>query len=230
MLARDRLIRAQIVIRGICELGSDLQIGTEPPAQVRKALEARIQKLRQAADRPFSGSASPDARVNRAALMIQLDRFEDAEELLRPLTPDNNVATLLLATVYRDQERWPESDELYTTALEKLGPLAGTETEARAGCMTALDGLAFNARGDHRPNDAERVLRQGIELLPMEAAYFHFQLGRHYADGGRPHLAIECFRTAATLDRSKFGDVANQQIGRLQTHTHGCLTGLMSKG
>ena len=157
--------------------------------------------------------------------MIQLDRSEDAAALLQPLVPDNNTATLLLATVYRDQEKWSDSDSLYTLALEKLLPLAKTDAAARSGCMTALEGMAFSARVERRPADAERVLKRGLESLPAEAAYFHFHLGRHYADGGRPAAAVEHLHTAVALDPVKFGPLADNQFRHIRTHTPGCLLG-----
>jgi hypothetical protein len=223
LLSRERVVKAEMVLTGLCELGSDRPIGKQSAFEVRTGVAKLIPKMRQAAERPLPASALIPARIERAGLLIRLDRLDEAAALLRPLTPDDNTATLLLATVYRDQARWSESDALYTTALEKLLPMSPADVAARNACLTAFEGLAFNAREDRRPADAERVLKWGLEALPSEAAFFHFQLGRHYADGGRPGLALEHLRTAATLAPAKFQAPADTQIRQLRTHTPGCL-------
>ena len=88
----------------------------------------------------------------------------------------------------------------------------------------ALEGLVFNARGDRRPADAERVLKRGLEALPDRAAYFHFQLGQHYHNGGRPSFAIDHLRNASRLDATSYGERADRLITQIQTSTPACLT------
>jgi tetratricopeptide (TPR) repeat protein len=211
------------VLTGLVELGSDRPVAQKPPAELRKALAAHIPKLRKAADHPLPPSAPPQARIERAALLIQIDRLDEAAALLEPLAPDGDTATLLLATVYRDKGRWAESDALYCGVLDRLLPRAQGDPAAREMCFTAVEGLAFNAREDRRPADAKRVLLRGLESLPSEAAYFHFQLGRHHADGGRPGLAIEHLRTAAALDPAKYGERAATLIRTNRASTPACL-------
>jgi len=223
LLARERLVRAEAVVGGLCELGSERQVANQSPADVRKGLGQVIPRLRRAADRPLPASAPRGARLERALLMIQLDRLDEAAGLLRPLSPADTTAALLLATVHRDQERWAESDALYSAALEKRLPRAENDANARADCLIALEGLVFNARADRRPADAERVLNRGLEALPSEAAYLHFQLGRHYADGGRPGPAVEHLRAAAAIDPNGYQSAADDQIRRIRTHTPACL-------
>ena len=145
LLDRERLVKADVVVSGLCELGCERPIQSKSPAELRRALAAHIPKLRRAAEQPLLPSAPPRVRLGRAALLIQLDQLDAASNLLLPLVPVDDTATLLLATVYRDQEKWAASDELYSTALERLLPLASNNPAARAGCLTALEGLAFNA-------------------------------------------------------------------------------------
>ncbi len=224
LMHRERIVRADAVLTGLVELGSDRPIGKKLPAEVRKNVVATILRLRQAGDRPFPATAKPVDRFNRAVLMIQLDRLGEASAVLQPLVPGDDVAALLLATVYRDQERWAESDELFALVLEKLLPRAATDPAARGGALTALEGLAFNARADRRPADAESALNRGLEALPTHAAYFHFQLGRHYHDGGRPGLALEHLREAARLDPVAYAERVDQLVRQIQTSTHACMS------
>jgi tetratricopeptide (TPR) repeat protein len=223
LLGRERLVKADVVLSGLCELGCERLIQSKSPAELRKSLASHLQKLRRFAELPFPPSAPPSARIGRAVLLIQLDHLESAADLLRPLVPADDTATLLLATVYRDQERWAASDELYSTALEKLLPLAPSNEAARAGCITALEGLAFNARADRRPADAECVLKLGLDALPSNAAYFHFQLGKHYAEGGRHFLAVEHLETAVRLDAARYRESVGRVLQSIRASTPACM-------
>src|SRR5262249_48926365 len=84
LLRRGRLVRAEGVVTGLCELGSERAINDKPPAEVRKALAALIPKLRQAADRSLPTTSAPAARLHRALVLIQLDRLDEAAALLQP--------------------------------------------------------------------------------------------------------------------------------------------------
>lgn len=221
---RERTVRAHAVLTGLVELGSDRPIGKKPPAEVLKRLSAAIPRLRQAADRPLPANAPLHERIGRVVTLIQVDRLDEAAALLTPLASNDQTAALLLASVYRDQERRAESDELFSRVLDEVLPRASIDAAARQRSFVALEGLAFNATQDGRPADAERVLKRGLEALPEQAAYFHFQLGSHYANAGRPGLAIDHLRTAAALDPARYGERADRLVRQLQTATPACFT------
>lgn len=96
--------------------------------------------------------------------------------------------------------------------------------EAAAHRKRVIDGLAFNAREDHRPQDAERLYRSTIDELPAaEAAYFHFQLGRHYELAGRPHNALRELQTAARLSPAQFAGPVEALIDSMRLHSPACV-------
>jgi hypothetical protein len=225
LLVQRRMVKAEGVVTGLCELGSVRPIGRKSPAEVRKWLVATVQSLRWQAERPVPRLAPQAAGLDRVVLLVQLERLEEAASLLRPLVPGDHTATLMLAGVYSNQARWAESDALYAVSLEKLLPLAQSTESARTACRTAFDGLADNARKDHRPADAETTLNRGLRELPVDAAHFHFQLGRHYQETGRFGLALEHVRTAGRLDPAGFGARADELLRQLRTATPGCLSG-----
>ncbi|WP_439624511.1 hypothetical protein [Gemmata sp.] len=223
LLGRERLARADVIVGGLIELGSELPVGGRSPAEVRDALAAALPRLRQAAEWPLPAAAPPAARLNRAVLLVRLDRSSEAAGLLEPLAVGNDTAALLLATVYRDLGRWAESDALFSRVLDAALPRAAGDPAALAACQTAIDGLAFNAREDRRPADVERVLVLGLGALPSRAAYFHLQLGRHHADGGRPFRAVEHLREAARLDPERCAGPAEKVLGAIRSSTPACL-------
>ncbi|MFL5245153.1 MAG: tetratricopeptide repeat protein [Gemmataceae bacterium] len=223
LLANERLVKAEGIVTGLCELGSNRPIGTAAPIKMRKRLAATVAELRWQVDQPFFSAADmPADRVSRAVVFVRLERLDDAAALLRPIVPDNDTASLMLAAVYQNQERWAESDALFAATLKKMLPLASTQEAARAACRTALDGLADNARFDDRPADVEAFLNRGLQQLPEDAAHYHFLLGRHYHENGRFSLALDHLRTAAQLDVPNLSQPTDDLIRRIRTSTPGC--------
>jgi tetratricopeptide (TPR) repeat protein len=155
-------------------------------------------------------------------VLMKLDRLDEAADLVRPLASGSVVAMMTLAAIERDREHWTDSDAAYEAALVRILPDVAKYPQARSYARLVFEGLASNAQRDHRPQDGERALRRGLEALPEQAATFHYLLGRHYSDGGRPTLALEHFREAARLDPGKYQAISDQQIRELRTHTPAC--------
>jgi tetratricopeptide (TPR) repeat protein len=225
LIKQGRLFRAEGVVTGLCELGSERLVGDRSPAQARQWLADSLRGLRGDAEEPLPASASPDARLERAALLVKLERLDEAAAVLKPVVPGNDAATLMLAAVYSNQRRWAESDALYAATLERFLSQARTDRAARDKCRAAFDGLAENARQGRRPADAEAALNRGLRELPADAAHYHFLLGRHYQDAGRFGLALDHLRTAARLDPAGVGKPADALIRQIRTATPGCLAG-----
>lgn len=173
----------------------------------------------------MSDSSSSVDRIDRAILLVKLERLGEAADLLQPLVPNDDRATQMLAAIYTDLKRGAESDPLYASVLEKFLPRAPTDRGAAAACKAAFAGLADNARMAHRPAEVEAVLSRGLRELPAEAAHFHFLLGRHYHDAGRYGLATEHLNEATRLDSTSFGTPADELLRQIRTSTPGCFAG-----
>ncbi|MFO0798005.1 MAG: hypothetical protein U0804_11040 [Gemmataceae bacterium] len=221
LLATGRPARALPHLAGLIELGGDRKVEGKAPAEARRAADALVSQLRKGTAAGLPPAAPPAARINFAVALIQLDELDAAADRLRPLAATDDTAQLLLATVYRDQEKWADSDAAYEAALARLLPRAEAPA-ARRGCATAFEGLAHNARGAGRPAAAGAVYRRALAELPAEAARFHFLLGRHEHDGGRPAAALEHLRAAAGLDPAAYAKPAGELAAAIRSHTYGC--------
>jgi hypothetical protein len=223
LLEQKRTAKAEGIVTGLLELGSERPIKHYGPAKTGKSLAVRLAALRRETDRPLGDSPTRASRLNRAALLVELERLDDAAAVLAPLAPGDDAATMMLAAVQRNQRHWAESDALYDAVLAKMLPRARTEQSARIACRTAFEGLASNAESDGRPADAEAASNRGLSELPADASYFHFLLGRHYHDAGRFGLALQHMETATRLDPAGVGPSADGYIRRIRTATPGCL-------
>lgn len=221
-IATGRLVKAERVLTGLVELGGDRPVAGKLPAELKRGVRKELDRLEKNTSYPLSPSAPRDVKFARCVTLIQLDRLDDAAELVQPFATDNPTAIMLLATIDRDRERWAASDAGYEQALAHFLPKVA-DPSVRGSIRLAFEGLAYNARMGHRPADVERALQRGLETLPDEAAYFHFQLGQHYANIGRPALAIDHLTKAADLDPAKNRESANRIIQTLHTTTPTCV-------
>jgi tetratricopeptide (TPR) repeat protein len=221
LLQGMRLARVQGVVQGLCDLGSTTPLADLSPATLRAQIGQTLQAYQAIAARPLPEPASPPARLDRARVLAILDRPVEAIRHLTPLAESDPAATLLLAAVFQDQQRWEESSRRYRQALTMLAAAPSTEAAALAGRVKAYNGLAFNARACKAYQEAEAVYQEALNQLPAAQAHFHFQLGRHYQSGGRPGKAIEHLQTAARLDPN-FAEPARPLIEEMTAHTPSC--------
>jgi tetratricopeptide (TPR) repeat protein len=218
-IAELRLAEARPLLAALADVDGAAAVGGRPVADLIPAVDRQWRALTAAVARPLSAAAPPASRVERARALAVLGRFDDAAGLLTPLAGGDVAAELLLAAVRQRQGRYAESTVAYQAALDQLGDDRATA----AARVRAYDGLAFNARAAGRPADAEAAYRDGLARVPAAAAHFHFQLGRHYEQAGRPGPALEHLREAVLLDPPTFAGPAGPVIERLTRSTPGCL-------
>jgi tetratricopeptide (TPR) repeat protein len=171
-----------------------------------------------------------DEAYRRAALLAQLDRLDEAADLLDP--PKGLDAVLLLGAIRQAQERFEESSDLYGRARELLEQGGRSDPAVRASWVRACDGLAFNARARGEPATAEAVYRTALAVAPdsRTAAYFHFQLALHFQQGGRPLAALDHLEQAVRRDRRTWATRAEPIRRELRQSSPGCLTRSRSPG
>lgn len=155
-------------------------------------------------------------------LLVRLDRLDDAKAQLEAATPRDTLTTLLLATVERDLGRLDLSTALFAEVWDESLPRAAGDAQAKADCLTALNGLLHNSRESGRPEEAEPLLLQGLEALPAEAAFFHLQLGKHDAEAGRAESSAAHLKRAAELDPARYGAEADAILSQSRARAVGC--------
>lgn len=200
-----RLVRARWELAGLVELGSRQRVGDDSPVEALGHLDLLISSLAQ---RP------PKATPDYAFVLVSLDRLDEAATLLEKL--DTSTSRPLLGAVYRANGRWAEAEALYRQVL------------AASPDRLAYEGLAEALVKLRRPAEAEATLREAIQELPGDAAHFHFRLGEHYANGGRPARAMSEFAESVSLDPTLRPQVEPHER-RLRTATPGCLLRLFGR-
>jgi hypothetical protein len=222
-LDTGRLAKARATLEQLCELGSWKTVGEVSPRELRQRLQAKLARHEKTALTALPDHATPAELLQRAFLLTQLGRLGETEILLKPLADRGDAdATLLLAAVYRDEERWADCERCYGQALDASCPQIGTSAKAVARCVTAYDGLADALMGSGRLKDAGKVLLEARARLPSRSAYYAFRLGRHGLETGRPITALVWFDEAIRRDPSIRSQV-QPLIQRARVRTPACL-------
>lgn len=221
-LARNQILSAGSLSVALVDIGSPWPIGDEPARVWRDRTADRVAHLLERVQSPLGVNATHSARLQRAQELAMLKFWPQAREAIGPLARQYVDAAMLMAVIWQDQRDFVESDRYYRRALDLLD--SGGDEAKLAQRRRAIDGLAYNAREDRRPREAEQIYRSAIADLPeSEAAYFHFQLGRHYELGGRPHDALAELQTAARLSPAQFSRPAASLSDSIRAASPACV-------
>ncbi|HEY1600489.1 MAG TPA: hypothetical protein VGG64_12860 [Pirellulales bacterium] len=224
LIERQQLVAAQRVITRLCAIGSVRPIAGIAPAAIERKLAESIVTLDQRLEKSQIAEMKPAGQIEQARLLAMLDRGAEASQLLNPLAAAHAEAALLLAAVLQQQRQWTESSQWYRTGAELLQAEPDSAANT-AGRVRALNGLAFNARERTQYAEAEAAYRQGLATIPAAAGHFHFQLGRHYQQAGRPLSAAEHLKAAAELAPETYAQQAQQLLRQLAAESPGCVLG-----
>lgn len=232
-LAARRITRASRLVDGVCDLDPFRLERIKGPKNLIEFRRSLVAEQKAMADRIAAEDVTklrPDDRQSHAITLIQLDRPTEAEPILRELVKTRPPANLPLARALHLMRRYDESDdavrELLTAGLPELGanPLHDRTPQARKACLDGFELMAENATKRGSNADREAVLRRGLEQMPSEQVYFHFQLGRHFKLTGRPFEAVKELNEAVRLDKS-FEPSAEAILRDIRESTPGCLIG-----
>ena len=223
-LGSGRLLKAMASLVVLLELGDKRTVAGALPTRALRGLEESLARLRRDVTFDLPPSATPAQMLGRAFQLIQLERLDEAESMLRPLAETSLDALLLLGAIDRDRARWSDAETSYRRALALPHPETTRDDDFRGRLATAYDGLAEAARSGGNPKVAEQAYREAGVRLPEMAGYFSFQSGRHHLDGGRPWEAIARLQQAVRLDPSLEAKVRPFLL-QARVRTPGCILG-----
>ncbi len=237
-VSANRTTRGRRLLDGVCDLDPRRAMADERTgaAEARRQLVSEEKTLTERVAGADLSALRPTDRLLHANGLVSLDRPAEAEPILRELARTQPQVNLPLARVWHLLGRHEESDTAARAFLGAAIPEVNKpvdesnkrQVELRASirrwCVEAFDLLAENAtkRGDNAAREA--ALREGLEVLPAEEAYFRFQLGRHCKLCGRPVDALRELNEAVRLDR-RYEPAAAGMIREVRELTPACLIG-----
>jgi tetratricopeptide (TPR) repeat protein len=230
LIAERRTVEARRIVRRLADFGSSMSItiptrrdGELPkPAEALAVLDRAVAQLNAEVARLHRLPDSASNRLAVASRLMSLDRWAEAEKMLRRLAGAHGEvqATLLLAEGYQHEHAWQQSNEQFQRIVSSSPPeeKAGWSSFEKV-LVRSYKGLAYNYREQRRYDDAEAVYVEALQRLPEvpRQAEFHFLLGRHFEQGGKAHEALVHLRRAVALDPQRFQSRAApilQEIGR----------------
>lgn len=204
--------------------GSEQPVGDVALVRVHNDLARMIEQYREQLAIPLTAKAGEEQVVQRAALHAALGEYDPALRLVEPIAAESLSAGLLKASVLDDLGKNDEAAQQFRAVIALAR--AKKTPAAEQALVQAYDGLAETLRDRRHIADAEAAYFEAITSIPAAEPHFRFQLGRHYALGGRSQAALMAFQRAAELDPEHFGldrPEMQQQIRPLQEGTPSCL-------
>lgn len=165
----------------------------------------------------------PDAdRIELASWYASEGSYDLAAELLLEVSTPTPEAVLLLASVYKEQQKWQDCNQCCRAAIKLLERLPRS-AEMRPLWVQVYDNLGAIAQEQKRYADAQAAYEEALRRVSPERAHFHFQLGRLHHAAGRPGKALHHLDEAIKLDPEDYGKRARLVIDEIRMHTPGCL-------
>jgi hypothetical protein len=212
-----RLVRARGALEGLRDLGSTRTFSGKTAGEWIPRLRKDLDRMAKLAAVPLGHGAALPERIRRAMLLIQLNRPESAEVLLREIESPTAEVWLMRAAIARESGRWSDLEVACREAIARQ-----TSTDSTELLEVAFDGLGEALRQSRRPDDAAANYREAAKRLPNRAAYYRFQLGLIAAERGQMRAALDDFSEALRLDPN-LKSLVDPQIQKVHTNFAGCL-------
>lgn len=212
-----RLARAMGALEGLRDLGSNRTFSGKSVAELIPRLRKDLDRMAKLAALPLSPNASPAARLQRAMLLVQLNRPQSAEELLRGIESPTAEVWLVRAAIARESGRWGELESACREAIARHAP-----PDSPAMLEDAYDGLGEALRRLGQPDGAAANYRAAAERFPDRAGYYRLQLGLIAAERGQPRAALDDFAEALRLDPN-LKPLVDPQVQKVRANFAGCL-------
>lgn len=200
-----RTARAHQVLNGLTTLGVPLSFRGHDLATVQAELDRTMSDVAGALEQPLDVHDSA-SRIERAAILAQLGRLDEALETLDAVRFSQPEASHLAGAILQERGAYSASDAAYRRALALLATQAITRAGQAALAERAYAALAFNARAERRFDRVSELYQDALRAWPERSAVWHYELGRHYHSRGHPRLARHHFEQAAALDPKHYAN------------------------
>jgi hypothetical protein len=222
LLNDGRLWKGWQIVEQLVSLGSPRPVSGQMPEQLLDQLSVRLRPLVDAVEKPLLPDASDEQRTQLAVQLFSLEQMDRARQILESLDEERPDACFYLAAIHGVQGDLPAGVRVCQRAIELLEQHGEESPEIVNLRQQAYGRLADYLRRSQQYRQAEDVLRSGLDQWKASAAFFHFELGYHYAQGGRPQKALAHYEQAAGLD-PKLAPTVQLAIRQLKLKTPVCL-------
>ncbi len=224
-LAREAWAQGQVreahrSVYRLCDIGSTLSLGERPvagaaqravsigPRQARQDLAQAVEFVEQRIRKLESEPLTDSRRMQLVDDYRSLDEYGQAIEAIRPLATRLPTAALRMAELQLTLKRSEESQQWAEKAIQLAQESSPQDPESQRLLeiiqLRAYEMLAVFAGERADFGQAEQILQEALEQLPVHAAYLHDRLGTHYEFIGELATAREHQLRAAELDPDRY--------------------------
>ncbi|WP_153558580.1 tetratricopeptide repeat protein [Roseimaritima sediminicola] len=223
----NRSLQDQRILRGLGQAEQLMQLQPHwevhgvPLARLKTDLEEATGQLLAEARRPLSPAAPTGQRGGRVAVLLQLERPEEALRVLQPLLDGEHFHPIALdyqGLCYQRMEQYPESLEAYQASADywKDQP---EQPQQVAGLSSALKGIAFASRQLGMKRAEEQAYSELVQRYPTGP--HHMLLAKCYQEHQKGALAAKHAKLAKAQD-PQLAAQADKMLASMAVHDFGC--------
>lgn len=211
-----RLVRAMGSLKGLRDLGSGRTFTGKSIGELIPRLQKDLDRIAKQIAEPLPADAPTPARLQRATLLVRLNRSDSAEAILQAIDSPTADVWLLRAAIARESGRWSDLESFCREAIRRHQP-----SDSQDLLEDAYDGLGEALRRLGRPDDAAASYRDAANRLPHRTGYYRFQQGLIAAERGQTNTALEDFSESLRLDPA-LKPLVDPQIRKVQANFASC--------
>ncbi|ODA30972.1 hypothetical protein [Planctopirus hydrillae] len=222
-----RFVAAYDLLDRIDQLSGPKTAATVLPDMSRKQLETQIRQMIQSVG--GVEITEVEGQLQKVRLLLGLDEFELAEELLAKILrdhPESFEAFELAGLMYQFQDRWSLSETSFLRAVElvRQRDVRGESGHQRVAIDARLwSGAAYAARKRGAYDRAENCYLKALEAAPgSDKARIHYVFAQFLEESQQALKAAEHARQAALLEPALYQVSAQELLLRLRTAHLGC--------
>ncbi|MEW4528689.1 tetratricopeptide repeat protein [Maioricimonas sp. JC845] len=223
LLGHNRVARASEVAGQLLRVAPEATWQERPVRKLSDELAEQTQRMVEALAQ-VGPPRSLSEVGQRVSVCMQLDRWDEARDLLHPLATAGQPLPLALDTlglVAQREQNWDESLRWYSKALNAWS--VQSEPGNVAGRASALKGMALAQYQLGRVREAAATYEALLELQPT--AGNHLLAARFYKENEQLTRARQHAEAAIALDPAIGGPVAEKLLTSLQQSRFGCFAG-----
>ncbi|ADG68720.1 hypothetical protein Plim_2898 [Planctopirus limnophila DSM 3776] len=222
-----RFVAAYDLLDRIDQLSGPRTASTLLPEMSRLQLEAQIRQVVQSVN--SIEITQVEDQLHKVRLLLGLDEFELAEELLAKILrdhPESFEGYELTGLMYQFREHWSLSERSFLHAVERVRPRENRSAAGNqifANLSRLWSGAAYAARKRGAFDCAENYYLKALEIAPgSDKARIHYVFAQFLEESQQSMKAAEHARQAALLEPALYQVSAQELLQRLRTAHLGC--------
>lgn len=222
-LASQRIVHSLHLARTLLMIAPRAEVHELSLTELARELDSHVRALDASLARPQTSSTTPREAGQKVAILIQLERNQEALDLLQELLPWPETGPIALdycGLCCQRLGRWKESRDWYEKSRQTWERIPANDQRTQA-LVSAYLGIAYAERQMDHPVNAQKAYASALKIRP--SAEIHFLLARLHEQQEQTASARYHLDQALTIAPGEFQSEARELLHKMSLTHFGCL-------